>query len=108
MFDKEVYVVGDEDIVLMFGLLGIEGTIIEHRDEFLKLFNNLVTQPEIGMIIITLKLSDELIDFLLDFKLNNKKPFIFILPDIFQPNIERMDVLLNKISNAISEIELLK
>ena len=42
MFDKEVHVVGDEDIVLMLGLLGIEGTIIENREEFLKVFNDLI------------------------------------------------------------------
>lgn len=108
MFDKEVHVVGDEDIVLMLGLLGIEGTIIENREEFLKVFNNLIDLPKIGMILIALRLSDEIIDFLLDFKLNNKEPFIFILPDVFQPNVERIDVLLNKISNAISDIELLK
>jgi vacuolar-type H+-ATPase subunit F/Vma7 len=108
MFNKEIYVIGDEDIVLMLGLLGIEGTIIENREDFLKVFNDLVTHPKIGMILITIRLSDEIIDFLLDFKLNNKEPFIFILPDVFQPNIERSDVLLSKISNAISDIELLK
>ena len=98
---------GDEDIVLMLGLLGIEGTIIENQEELLKVFNDLINQPKIGIILITLKLSNEIIDFLLDFKIHNKEPFIFILPDIFQPNIERSDVLLNKISNAISDIELL-
>jgi len=108
MFDKEIFVLGDEDIVLMLGLLGIEGTTIENREEFHKVFNNLIDQPKIGIILITLRLPDETIDFLLNFKLNNKEPFIFILPDIFQPNIEKADVLLSKISNAISDIELLK
>jgi vacuolar-type H+-ATPase subunit F/Vma7 len=108
MFDKEIFVIGDEDVVLMLGLLGIEGTTVENQEEFHKVFNNLINQPKIGMILIILRLPNETIDFLLNFKLNNKEPFIFILPDVFQPNIERVDVLLNKISNAISDIELSK
>jgi len=108
MFDKEIFVIGDEDIVLMLGLLGIEGTTIEHQEEFHKVFNNLINEPKIGMILIILRLPDETIDFLLNFKLNNKEPFIFMLPDVFQPNVEKVDVLLNKISNAVSDIELLK
>ena len=107
MVDKEIHVVGDEDIVLMLGLLGIEGTVIDNPDQFLKIFNSLIKVPKIGMILIIYKLSDEMIDYLLDFKLHNKEPFIFILPDIFQPNIEKTDILLKKISNAISDIELL-
>ncbi|MFX1377338.1 MAG: V-type ATP synthase subunit F [Promethearchaeota archaeon] len=108
MFDKKVHVIGEEEIVLMLGLLGIEGTIINSQEEFLKVFNDLIVLPKIGMILIAIRLPNDLIDFLLDFKIQKKEPFILILPDIFQPNIERMDVLLNKISDAISDIEQLR
>ncbi len=104
MLDQEVHIIGEEDIVLMLGLLGFKGTVIENREEFLEIFNNLINQQNMGMIIIALKLSNEIIDFLLDFKLNNRSPFVFILPDVFQPNIEKEDIILNKIFDAISDI----
>jgi hypothetical protein len=49
-------------------------------------------------------LSDELINNLINFKLNNKKPFIFILPDIFEPHIDKEGKIINKILEAIREI----
>jgi len=58
------------------------------------------------MIIIALQLGNDIIDFLLDFKLHNRKPFIFMLSDMFQPNVERDDIILNKIFNAISDVVL--
>ena len=106
MFDEEVHVIGDEDIVLMLGLMGLKGTIVDNQEDFLKKFNDLINRPKIGMIIIALQLPHEVIDFLLDFKLNNRSPFIFILSDVFQPNIERDDIILNKIFDAISDIVL--
>jgi len=104
MVGQEVHIIGDEDIVLMFGLLGLDGIVVEQQDEFLKSFNKLIKHPRIGMIIVALPLSTELVDYLLDFKLNNKSPFIFILPDVFRPNVEIDDHILKKISDAISDI----
>ena len=104
MVDQEVYIIGDEDIVLMLGLLGIKGIVVENEEEFLKKFNELIKQTRIGMILIALPLSNETVEFLFEFKLNNRKPFIFILPDVFHTNIEMHDSVLNKIYDAIGDI----
>jgi len=40
------------------------------------------------------------------FKHTTRIPFIFILPDIFKPNIEKEDIILNKIIDAIGDIVL--
>ena len=101
---QEIYIIGEEDIVLMLGLLGLEGTIVENEKQFLKKFNELVKNPRIGMVIIALQLSNEIVEFLLDFKLNNRMPFVFILPDVFQPHLESYDSVLNKIYDAIGDI----
>ena len=58
MLDQKVHVLGDDDIVLMLGLLGIQGTIIETGDSFLEIFNNLIKDTSIGMVIIALQLSN--------------------------------------------------
>ena len=104
MVEQEVYIIGEEDIVLMFGLLGLNGIIVENQEELLNNFNKLIKRPRLGMIIIALPLSNESMEYLLDFKLNNRKPFIFILPDIFRPNIEMDGYILNKIFDAINDI----
>ncbi len=104
MLDQKVHILGEDDIVLMFSLLGLEGTIVGTDDSFLEKFNESIKDPSIGMIIIGLRLSTPDYDFLIDFKLNNKLPLIFILPDMFQPDIDRVDVMKNKIFEAIGDI----
>lgn len=101
MVAQKIHILGEEEMVSMLGLLGLEGTVVENEDDFLKQFTELTKKPSIGMIIIVLRLSHDVIEFLLDFKQNNRFPFIFILPDIFQPNIEKEGIILNKIISAI-------
>ncbi len=101
--NQKVHVIGNEDIVLMFSLLGIDGTVIKNNENFLEVFNLLQNKSEIGMIIITINLSTEIFDFLIDFKLDNRKPLIHLLPDIFQENFEKNDVFLNKIYDSIGD-----
>ena len=91
-------------MVSIFGLLGLEGTIVDNELDFLKLFTELIKNPSIGMIIIALRLSDNMIEYLLDFKQNNRIPFVFILPDVYQPNIEKEGIIFNKIIDAIGHI----
>ncbi|MFX0042880.1 MAG: V-type ATP synthase subunit F [Candidatus Hodarchaeota archaeon] len=104
MVDQKVYVLGYDEIVLMLGLLGIEGTTIENANEFMQIFNELIKKPNIGMIIIAIDLPDEINEFLVDFKLNNRRPLIIFLPDLFETNIEKRDFLLNKILKIIGKL----
>lgn len=104
MVDQKVHILGYDEIVLMLGLLGIEGTTIENVNEFMPIFNELIKKPTIGMIIIAIDLPDEINEFLVDFKLNNRRPFITFIPDIFETNIEKKDVLLNQILKIIGKL----
>ena len=100
MLDQKIHVIGYDDIVLLLGILGIEGTILENPDEFMKAFNNVIKNQSIGFIIIALNLPDDIIDYIIEFKLNNRRPFIFYLPEIFRPNIESNNIFLKKISES--------
>ena len=104
MVDQKVHILGYDEIVLMLGLLGIEGTTIENVNDFMQIFSELIKKPTIGMIIIAIDLPDEINEFLVDFKLNNRRPFIIFLPDLFESNIEKKDVLLNKILKIIGKL----
>ena len=104
MPDKKIHVLGYDEIVLMFGLLGIDGTIIEHNEDFLKIFKNLIKKTSVALIIIYMDLSDEILEFLTEFKINNRTPFVYLLPDIFQQDIKNQDKIFNKIHELIEEI----
>ncbi|MFW9896535.1 MAG: V-type ATP synthase subunit F [Candidatus Thorarchaeota archaeon] len=104
MTGQKIHILGEEDIVLLFGLLGIDGTIIENSEDFLKTFDSLIKESSIGMIIIFMELPDETIDYILDFKISNKTPFVYLIPNIFQSNIEDRDIFYNKIYESIEQI----
>ncbi len=101
---QKIHVIGRDDYVVLLRLLGIEGTVVEDSKDFLKYFNNLIKNTSIGMIIVALDLPLELINYLIDFKLNNRKPFVFQLPDIFKSNIQEEDIYYNKILDSIGKI----
>jgi len=106
MAGQKIHILGEEEIVSMLGLLGLEGTIVGNEEDLLKEFSELVNDPSMGIMIIGIPLKNETIDFLLEFKQKNKIPLIFILPDIFKPNIEKDDIILNKILYAIGDVVL--
>ena len=104
MPDLKIHVLGNDEIVSMLGLLGIEGTVIKDNREFLNVFNTLANNELITMIIISLDLPENLIDFLIDFKLNRRKPFVFYLPDIFTLDSESKNLFLLKTYESITRI----
>ena len=104
MTDEKIHVIGYDEVVSLFGLLGIEGTNVNNRDEFIKIFENLIKRPLIVMIIINMELPDEIFEYIMEFKLNNRIPFIYLLPDIFQPDIKNHDKIFDKIHELIEEI----
>ena len=104
MPEEKIHIIGQEEIVSLFGLLGIEGTIINHDEDFMKVFEDLTMKPSIAMIIINMDLTDDLFEFILDFKTNNKIPFVYLLPDIFQQDIVKHDKIYDMIYDLIQEL----
>lgn len=104
MADQEVIIVGSEEYVLMLGMLGIEGKIVEKSEEFLKIFRELINKQSIGMIIVALDLPKDITNYLIDYKINNRRPFIFIMPNLFKTEIDEEDLVFNRILDAVSDI----
>jgi len=102
--DQKVIILGNEEHVLMLALLGIEGIIVKDPEDFLKIFRELIIKPSTGMILVALGLPKDVMKYLIDFKINNRRPFIFILPDIFKTEIDKEDLVLNRILDAVSDI----
>ena len=104
MPDAKIHVIGYDEIVSLFGLLGIEGTPVENKEDFIKKFSTLTKRPSIVMIIIYMELTDDLLEFIMDFKAENRIPFVYLLPDIFQSDIKHHDKIFDKIHELIEEI----
>lgn len=104
MVDAKVYVLGYDEVVSMFGLLGIEGEVVKHKDDFLRTFQNVIKRRSIVMIIINMELPDDILEYLIDFKMNNRTPFLYILPDIFNSDIKNHDKIFDMIHELIEDI----
>ena len=104
MLEQKIHAIGNDEIVLLLGLLGIDGTILESSEHFMATFTQLIKDPSLGMIIVGLDLPEEIINYLVDFKLNNRIPLVYLLPDIFQTDVEDNDIFINIIRNAIGKI----
>lgn len=70
----------------------------------MEVFNNLIKKTSITMIIISIDLPDKIIDYLFNFKLNNIKPFIYLMPRLFQKEIDDKSLLLKKLYHSIGKI----
>ena len=92
MPDQKIFVIGEEETVLMLGLLGIEGMVLDNNSEFLALFNEIVKNPSFGMILIAINLTEEQFQSVIAYKTNNIRPFIYYLPEIFGERDQRQDV----------------
>ncbi len=104
MVEEKIHVIGHAEIVSLFGLLGIEGTVVNHEEDFLKTFEDITKKPSIAMIIVNMDLPDDLFEHLLDFKANNRIPFVYLLPDIFQEDITNHDKIFDMIYELIQEL----
>lgn len=74
------YLIGDDEAVLGFGMIGVEGCVAENREEAEKAFHQALSIENIGIILITggvAKFIRERIDAYL---LNHDFPLILEIP----------------------------
>lgn len=62
-------------------LVGIEGIIAHTEQELSKAIDLVLSRKEIGILLLTEKLSTMCEEKILDIKLNKKKPLIVVIPD---------------------------
>ena len=104
MTNQKTIAIGYDEFVILLSLIGIEGYIAEEKDHFLKLFDKLIKDPSIGIILVGMTLSDDISEFLIEYKLNNKRPLVITLPDILKEDLDSFDPIMQKIQDSIGEI----
>lgn len=62
-------------------LVGIEGVIAHTEEEFGKALDLALSMKDVGILLLTEKLSNFCEKTILDIKLNKKKPLIVVIPD---------------------------
>jgi V/A-type H+-transporting ATPase subunit F len=79
------YVIGDEDAVLGFGMVGVKGSAAASREEAENAFRTALEDKEAGIVIITERVA-ELIRPLIDrFLFTESLPLVVEIPDRIGP-----------------------
>ncbi len=94
----------DDEILIIMNLLGIKGTLLDSHNKFMEIFNELTKDSWISILIISMHLPDDIIDELIDFKLNNTKPFIYHMPDLFEEDLDEKSIFLKKVYKQAKQL----
>lgn len=78
----QMYLISDNvDTQIGMRLAGIEGVVVHEKEEFKSALKKVIDNPEIGVVLITVKLTQFAPDFVNEIKLNRKVPLIVEIPD---------------------------
>ena len=75
------YVIGDEDSVLGFGMVGVRGAIARNRNEAEHAFQKALEDPETGIIIMTERTADTIRSIVDRYLFTERFPLIVEIPD---------------------------
>jgi len=74
-------VIGDEDTVLGFGIVGVLGKVATNEEETRRAFHELLEDKDVSIIIITERLADKIRTLVDQYLLTQSFPLIVEIPD---------------------------
>ena len=74
-------IIGDEDAVLGFGIVGVAGRIVENPDQAQDAFNAIIADKETAIIIITEPVADMIRPTVTKYLFTQSFPLIVEIPD---------------------------
>ena len=88
-------IIGDEDAVIGFGILGVPGKVATNADEAQRAFSSILEEKETGIIIITERIADMIRPIVNKYLLTIGFPLVVEIPDrngtkSDRPNIKEM------------------
>lgn len=98
----DFFVLGNEDVILGFQFIGIKGKIIDTHEEALQEFNRVINEEygEIGVLIITQKVSVMIDEKVMDWQVSGNYPLIVEVPDL-DGHLEGKKSLIESIREAV-------
>lgn len=96
------FVLGDEDVILGFQFIGIEGKIVETDEDALREFKNVTSgvYGSIGVILVTEKVTMMIEETIMEWQLSGGYPLIVEVPDL-DGHLEGKKTMLESIREAI-------
>ena len=78
----QFYLISDNiDTYTGMRLAGVDGVVVHERNELKEALENVIANKEIGILMITEKLSGEFPDIINDIKLGRRLPLVVEVPD---------------------------
>lgn len=97
----KMYLISDNvDTVTGLRLAGIDGVVVHEKEELLAIIEYLETDKEIGIVLVTEKLSLEFNDIINNYKLTHRQPLVLEIPDR-HGSTKRADFITAYINEAI-------
>lgn len=93
-------IIGDEDAIIGFGILGVSGKIASNEDEARVAFDSILEDKEIGIIIITERVADMIRPIVNKYLLTIGFPLVVEVPDRNGPKPDRANIK-EMVNNAI-------
>jgi len=81
----KIFVIGDEYTVLGYRLVGIQGTIVHSSQDASEAINKALSDPEIGIILITQRAASGIRSLVDSAKLEMTTPIVLEIPDRLGP-----------------------
>ena len=75
------FIIGDEDAVLGFGMVGVKGKTAVNRSQAEEAFKMALTDKEVGIVIITERIAELIRPHVDQFIFSEKFPLIVEVPD---------------------------
>jgi vacuolar-type H+-ATPase subunit F/Vma7 len=96
------FVLGDEDVVLGFQFVGVQGKVSDTKEEAYDEFQKIIggTYGEVGVLLVTEKVSVMLDDKVMQWQLAGKYPLIVEIPGM-EGHLEGKKSMLDSIRKAI-------
>lgn len=78
----KMYLISDNiDTLTGMRLAGIEGIVVHQKDEINKELDRILKDKDVGVLLITEKINQEVEERIMDIKLNYSLPLIVLIPD---------------------------
>ena len=75
------FIIGDEDAVLGFGMVGVQGRSASSPEEAQVAFREALADPEVGIVIITERIAELIRQLVDDYIFTEEFPLIVEVPD---------------------------
>lgn len=77
-----MYVISDNvDTTTGLRLAGIDGVVVHEKNELKKALDAVLSDPEIGILLLTEKLEKEFPEMIRDVRLTRRTPLVIAIPD---------------------------